>query len=151
MPGSQTYAPIRSLKGLIFKKKYLFAQVLVAAHRISCRAASSVAVWEILVVARALWFPDQGLNPRLLHWEHDVLATGPPSDSDSEVAQSCPTLCNPVDCSLPGSSVHGIFQAIVLEWVAISFSRNWTQVSFSGRQFFTTEPAGKPVPLPRMS
>ena len=37
----------------------------------------------------------------------------------SEVAQSCPTLCDPVDCSLPGSSVHGIFQAIVLEWIAI--------------------------------
>ena len=35
----------------------------------------------------------------------------------------CPTLCNPVDCSLPGSSVHGIFQARILEWVAISFSR----------------------------
>ena len=41
----------------------------------------------------------------------------------SEVAQSCPTLCDPMDCSLPGSSVHGIFQAIVLEWIAISFSR----------------------------
>ena len=41
----------------------------------------------------------------------------------SEVTQSCPTLCNPIDCSLPGSSVHGIFQARVLEWVAISFSR----------------------------
>ena len=43
---------------------------------------------------------------------------------ESEVAQSCPTLCNPKDCSLPGSSVHGIFQARVLEWVAISFSRD---------------------------
>ena len=42
----------------------------------------------------------------------------------SEVAQSCPTLCNPVDCSPPGSSVHGIFQARVLEWVAISFSKS---------------------------
>ena len=41
----------------------------------------------------------------------------------SEVAQSCLTLCDPMDCSLPGSSVHGIFQAKVLEWVAISFSR----------------------------
>ena len=39
------------------------------------------------------------------------------------VTQSCPTLCDPMDCSLPGSSVHGIFQAIVLEWSAISFSR----------------------------
>ena len=43
--------------------------------------------------------------------------------SESEVAQSCPTLCEPMDCSLPGSFVHGIFQARVLEWVAISFSK----------------------------
>ena len=41
----------------------------------------------------------------------------------SEVAQSCPTLYNPMDCSLPGSSFHGILQARILEWVAISFSR----------------------------
>ena len=45
------------------------------------------------------------------------------SESESEVAQSCPTLCDPVDCSPPGSSVHGILQAKILEWVAISFSR----------------------------
>src|SRR5574337_21007 len=43
--------------------------------------------------------------------------------SESEVAQSCLTLCDLMDCSLPGSSIHGIFQARVLEWVAISFSR----------------------------
>ena len=42
--------------------------------------------------------------------------------SESEVAQSCPTLSNPMDCSLPGSSVHGSFQAGVLEWGAIAFS-----------------------------
>ena len=42
--------------------------------------------------------------------------------SEREVAQSCPTLSNPMDCSLPGSSVHGIFQARVLEWGAIAFS-----------------------------
>ena len=42
--------------------------------------------------------------------------------SESEVAQLCPTLSNPMDCSLPGFSVHGIFQARVLEWVAIAFS-----------------------------
>ena len=40
--------------------------------------------------------------------------------SESEVAQSCPTLCDPMDCSLPGSSIHGIFQAGVLEWDAIA-------------------------------
>ena len=55
--------------------------------------------------------------------------------SGNEVTRSCLTLCNPMDCSLPGSSVHGIFQARVLEWVAISFSwgSSWpkdrTQVS----------------------
>ena len=54
---------------------------------------------------------------------------------ENEVAQSCLTLYNPMDCSLLGSSVHGIFQARILEWVAISFSRgsspprDWTQVS----------------------
>ena len=42
--------------------------------------------------------------------------------SESEVAQSCPALSDPMDCSLPGSSVHGIFQARVLEWGAITFS-----------------------------
>ena len=56
--------------------------------------------------------------------------------------KSCPTLCNPVDCSLPGPSVHGIFQAIVLEWIAISFSRGssraWTQVSRIVDRRFTT-------------
>ena len=45
------------------------------------------------------------------------------SGSESEVVQSCSTLCDPMDCSPAGSSVHGIFQAWILEWVAISFSR----------------------------
>ena len=43
--------------------------------------------------------------------------------SECEVARSCQTLCDPTDCSLPGSSIHGIFQARVLEWVAIAFSK----------------------------
>ena len=67
-------------------------------------------------------------------------------------AQLCLTLCNPMDCSLLGSSVHGIFQARILEWVAISSSRDpptpgiepTSPVSpaLAGR-FFTTEPPGK--------
>ena len=44
--------------------------------------------------------------------------------SESEVAESCPTLSDPMDCGLPGSSVHGIFQARVLEWGATAFSQN---------------------------
>ena len=51
----------------------------------------------------------------------------PGSEVKSEVAQSCPTLCNPLDCGLSGSSVHGIFQARVLEWTAISFSKGSSQ------------------------
>ena len=44
------------------------------------------------------------------------------SESESAIAQSCPTLSDPIDCSPPGSSIHGIFQARVLEWGAITFS-----------------------------
>ena len=64
------------------------------------------------------------------------------SESESEVTQSCPTLCDLEDCSPPGSSIHGILQARILEWVAISFSkessrpRDRTQVScIAGRHF----------------
>ena len=62
--------------------------------------------------------------------------------SQSEVAQLCLTLCNSMDCSPPSFSIHGFFQARILEWVAISFSRgsstpwDWTQVScIAGRHF----------------
>ena len=52
--------------------------------------------------------------------------------SESEVAQLCLTLWDPMDCSLPGSSVHGIFQARVLEWGAIAFSKsNYTPVKIN--------------------
>ena len=53
------------------------------------------------------------------HWS-GLLFTSPMNES--EVAQSCPTLSDPMDCSLPGSSIHGVFQARVLEWGAIAFS-----------------------------
>ena len=55
----------------------------------------------------------------------------------SEVAQSCPTHCDPTDCSLPGFSVHGIFQARVLAWVAISFSKNMREVVPNAKGFIT--------------
>ena len=73
-----------------------------------------------------------------------------------EVAQSCLTLCDPVVCSLPGSSVHGIFQARILEWVAISFSRgssrpkNRTWVScIAGSTWATGKPHRKSRTLAR--
>ena len=71
----------------------------------------------------------------------------------SDVTQSCPILCDPVGRSPPGFSIHGIFQARVLEWVAISFSRrssrprDWTWVScIAGRRFtlWATREAGGP-------
>ena len=65
-------------------------------------------------------------------------------------AQSCPTLYNPMDCSPPGSSVHEIFQARILEWVAVSFSRGSSQpkdqtwVSCTAGSSLLTELKGKP-------
>ena len=67
-----------------------------------------------------------------------------------KVAQSCLTLCDPMDCTLPGSSVHGILQAIILEWVAVHFSRisseprDQTQVSRIQADSFPSESPGKP-------
>ena len=69
----------------------------------------------------------------------------------SLVAQSCPTPCSAMDCSLPGSSVHGILQARILEWVTMpssgesSVSRDQTHVSGFAGGFFTTEPPEKPI------
>ena len=71
--------------------------------------------------------------------------------SESEVAQSCPTLHDPMDCSPPGSSVHGIFQARVLEWVAIAFSGDLPILGIKSMSlamqggFLMTGPPGKPL------
>ena len=74
-------------------------------------------------------------------------------DGICSVAQSCLTLCNPLDCSPPGCSVHGMFQARILEWAAISYSRGSSQprdqtcisyISCIAGTFFTTEPLRKP-------
>ena len=76
-------------------------------------------------------------------------------EKESEVTQPCPTLCKPMDCSLPGSSVHRIFQSRVLEWVAVSFSRasswprDWTWLSHIAGRYFdvwaTREGIEKPI------
>ena len=68
----------------------------------------------------------------------------------ANLLQLCLTVCDPGDCSLPGSSVHGILQARILEWVAIPFSRGFsrardqTRISCIADRFFT-EPSGKPI------
>ena len=60
--------------------------------------------------------------------------------SESEVAHSCLTLSDPMDCSLPGSSVHGIFQARVLEWVAIAISTKFYSSILTEKISWTEEP-----------
>ena len=99
------------------------------------------------------------LQARILEWVTIPFSRGSPRPRDriqvsfiiegffticeSEVAQSCPTLCNHMDCSLPGSSVHGVSQARILEWAAIFFSsrssqpRNWTRFSRIVSRCFT--------------
>ena len=72
------------------------------------------------------------------------------NDSESEVTQSCPTLCDPMDCSFPGSSFHGIFQARVLECVAISFFRGSSRLRIEPgspalrEDALPSKPPGKP-------
>ena len=76
------------------------------------------------------------------------------TESESARCQSCPTLCDPMDCSPPGSSVHGILQARLLEWVAISFSResSWprdhTQISALQVDSLPREPPTEPAANP---
>ena len=92
------------------------------------------------------------VNPTLKFWclslHKDIILY----QSESEVAQWCLTLCKPINCSLPASSIHGIFQVRILEWVAISFSRSssqprdWTWVV--GR-FFTVWATRKSNTLPK--
>ena len=59
--------------------------------------------------------------------QREWVCSGPSVSEAVKLAQSCPTLCDPMDCSLPRSSTHGILQARILEWVAISFSRRSSQ------------------------
>ena len=68
--------------------------------------------------------------------------------SESKVAQSCLSLHNPMDCSLPGSSIHGIFQARVLEWVAIAFSIDWhINQKFNKKDWMRRLPYGSLIKL----
>ena len=68
----------------------------------------------------------------------------------AQTLQSCPTLCDPMDFSPPGASIHGILQASILEWVAVpsfggsSWPRDWVLVSCIASRFFSAAPPGKP-------
>jgi len=103
------------LHSYLFIESYLcsvFEFINVQSWTIRKTVAASAAVASVV--------SDSGiLQGRMMEWVAISLTM---HESESEVTQSCPTLPNPMDCSLPGSSVHGSFQARVLEWVAIAFS-----------------------------
>ena len=99
--------------------------------------------WSHSVMSNSFW--PHGLQPTRLFrpWDSPGKNTGVGCHfllqcmkvkSENEVAQSCPTPSDPMDCSLPGSSVHGIFQARVLQWVAIAFSDSWRNINHSFHQ-----------------
>ena len=101
--------------------------------------------WHLSCFCQTSWtlFTCSKLNI-LLHVSHNLCHTFTHKESESEVTQSCLTFPDPMDCSPPGSSIHGIFQARVLEWVAISFFRgssrpkDRTRVSHVVDRCFTT-------------
>ena len=117
-------------------KSHFFGELIL--YLLSAAAAKS------LQSCPTLCDPKDGSPPRLLcPWDSPGKNTGvgchfllqcTKVKSQSEVTQSCPTLSDPMDCSLPGSSIHGIFQARVLEWGAIPLQK-W-QLLFSGLSFF---------------
>ena len=98
---------------------------------------------DLCSVRSSLWAHAQRQYSCLQSPKHSAETLGACGGQRKLVAHSCLTLCDPMDCSLPGSSVCGILQARVLEWVAISFSRgssqsrNWTQISCIAGRFFT--------------
>ena len=115
--------------------------------------------WTTSTVAVRSWGFEKGKRP---WWDGRwrLRSTQPPGGGlllhtlprkKSEVTQSHLALCDPMDGSLPGSSLHGVLQARVLEWVAISFPRGSSQprdqtyISYTAGKFFTTEPPGKPT------
>ena len=81
-----------------------------------------IAIVVIKEVRSGMWFEDIGLQDLLMDSSvHE--GKRKVKGKESEVAQSCPTLCDPMDCSIQGSSIHGIFHARVLERGAIAFSK----------------------------
>ena len=114
---------------------------------VSCHALLQEIFWmwgSNLHLLHCGWIDFLPLN----HWGSPFL-----NSVSAKSLQSCPTLCNPMDCSPPSSSAHGILQVRILKWVTMpsfrgSFQpRDWTHVSYvscTADGFFTTEPLGKP-------
>ena len=108
--------------------------------------ASCAVGWMEAVAVKSGSYEIKGQKVLCRHWETRVRL-------EVLVSQSCLTLCNPMDCSLPGSSVHGFLQARILEWVAIPFSRGssqpriWTWSPALQADSLPSEPSGKPQGL----
>ena len=98
-----------SIKGFPARMKRVLLSVSFLIDKIS----------KLQVVTLKVFVP-QGFHLKRLIYQNIIAAIAATAAGKS--LQSCLTLCNPMDCSLPGSSAHGIFQARVLEWVAIAFS-----------------------------
>ena len=83
--------------------------------------------WSGLLFPSPGDLPNPGIEPGSPTLQTDALSSEPPGNAaaDAKSLQSCPTLCDPIDYSPPGSPVPGILQARTLEWVAISFSNAW--------------------------
>ena len=102
------------------------------------------------LVGYSPWGHKESDTTEWLHFQREnrasqvaLVAKNPPTNAGVKVAQPCLTLCDPMDCSLPQSSVHGILQARRLEWAVPFFrgssqSRDWTQVSHITGRFFTS-------------
>ena len=121
------------------------SEVIASSSRSCLSAFSSLYILHPMGQGKSCSLPQACFGASGLEADHFVMLKW------SEIARSCPSLCNPMDCSLPGSSVHGLFQASVLECIAISFSRgssqprDRTQVSrIVGRRFTVWAPGGAP-------
>ena len=97
-----------SFKSIFSLSSFTFIKRLFSSSSLSATRVVSSAYLRLLIFLPAMEYYLGLKNNRV--------------ESESEVAQLCPTLCDAMDCSLPDSAVHGIFQARILEWVAISFS-----------------------------
>ena len=105
-------------------------QFFVIPWTVACQGFSRQEYWSGLPFPSQGIFPTQGSNMGLLHYRQILYQMSHQERSAAAAAaakslQSCPTLCNPIDGSPPGSAIPGILQATTLEWVAISFSNAW--------------------------
>ena len=147
-----TSSPTSRLASQIVPLEYLWTFSHCKCSQHSCWMSSvQNATWILsyaVITAATILQDDPDTTAQELGWYH--CCCWPWYDCCCLVTKSCLTLCDPTDYSLSGCSIHGVFQARIVEWVAISFSRgssqprNWTPISCFADRFLTTEPPGKP-------